>query len=74
MKTTSKITRHTDRKLNAIVALARAGNQIKLDWAGKLGVGPGKLIKDKDKNKYESKIEDNLKKGADPKNEDYLKK
>ena len=33
-----------------------------------------KIIKDKDKNKYESKIEDNLKKGADPEKEDYLKK
>ena len=25
--------------LNAVVALAPAGNQIKLDWAGKLGLG-----------------------------------
>ena len=33
-----------------------------------------KVIKDKDKNKYESKIEDNLKKGADTEKEDYLKK
>ena len=31
----------TDRKnLNAVVALASAGNQIKLNWAGKLGLGP----------------------------------
>ena len=27
------------RNLNAEVALAPAGNQIKLDWAGKLGLG-----------------------------------
>ena len=33
-----------------------------------------KIIKDKNKFKYESKIEDNLKKGADPEKEDYLKK
>ena len=32
---------HTDRYLNAVVALAPAGNQIKLDLAGKLGLGPG---------------------------------
>ena len=32
---------HTDTNLNAVVALASAGNQIKLDWAGKLGLGPG---------------------------------
>ena len=31
----------TDRYLNAVVALAPAGNQIKLDLAGKLGLGPG---------------------------------
>ena len=32
----------TDRSnLNALVALAPAGNKIKLDWAGKLGLGPG---------------------------------
>ena len=31
---------HTDyTNLNAVVALAPAGNQIKLDWAGKLGLG-----------------------------------
>ena len=29
-----------DRNLNAVVALASAGNQMKLDWAGKLGLGP----------------------------------
>ena len=29
------------RNLNAVVALASAGNQMKLDWAGKLGLGPG---------------------------------
>ena len=29
------------RNLNAVVALASAGNQIKLEWAGKLGLGPG---------------------------------
>ena len=34
---------HTDTYLNAVVALAPAGNQIKLDWAGKLGLGPGLL-------------------------------
>ena len=28
-----------DTNLNAVVALAPAGNQIKLDWAGKLGLG-----------------------------------
>ena len=32
-----------------------------------------KIIKDKNKFKYESKNEDNLKKGADPEKEDYLK-
>ena len=33
-------TRQTpDTNLNAVVALATAGNQIKLDWAGKLGLG-----------------------------------
>ena len=31
----------THRNLNAVVALASAGNQIKLDWASKLGLGPG---------------------------------
>ena len=31
----------TYRNLNAVVALASAGNQIKLGWAGKLGLGPG---------------------------------
>ena len=31
--------RQTDTNLNAVVALAPAGNQIKLDWAGKLGLG-----------------------------------
>ena len=30
-----------DTNLNAVVALASAGNQTKLDWAGKLGLGPG---------------------------------
>ena len=34
-------TLQTDTNLNAVVALAPAGNQIKLDWAGKLGLGPG---------------------------------
>ena len=29
------------RNINAVVALAQAGNQIKLDWAGKLGQWPG---------------------------------
>ena len=29
----------TDRNLNAVVALAQAGNQIKLGLAGKLGLG-----------------------------------
>ena len=28
-----------DTNLNAVVALASAGNQIKLGWAGKLGLG-----------------------------------
>ena len=32
--------RQTDTtNLNAVVALASAGNQMKLDWAGKLGPG-----------------------------------
>ena len=31
----------TDTNLNAVVALASAGNQMKLGWAGKLGLGPG---------------------------------
>ena len=31
--------RHTDTNLNAVVALAQAGNQIKLGLAGKLGLG-----------------------------------
>jgi len=31
--------RQTDRNLNAVVALAQAGNQIKLGLAGKLGLG-----------------------------------
>ena len=36
--------RQTDTNLNAVVALAPAGNQIKLDLAGKLGLGPGYRI------------------------------
>ena len=33
-------TRHqTDTNLNAVVALAPAGDKIKFDWAGKLGLG-----------------------------------
>ena len=31
----------TDRNINAVVALAQAGNQIKLGLAGKLGLRPG---------------------------------
>ena len=31
----------THRNLNAVVALAQAGNQIKLGLAGKLGLRPG---------------------------------
>ena len=31
--------RQTDTNLNAVVALAQAGNQIKLGLAGKLGLG-----------------------------------
>ena len=31
----------THTNLNAVVALASAGSQMKLDWAGKLGLAPG---------------------------------
>ena len=37
---------HTDtqthtHKTNTVVALAQAGNEARLGWAGKLGLGPG---------------------------------
>ena len=42
LKGTLILVRHTpDTNLNAVVAMASAGNQIKLGWAGKLGLGPG---------------------------------
>ena len=35
--------RQADRYLNAVAALAQAGNQIKLNLAGKLGLGEAKV-------------------------------